>query len=184
MAKRRKGKLNLLEALKLVDEATYSRGYPDDGTGVAGDDDRPPGNIVYGEKYKKTPYFNRLTLYDKIWKVDLGEWTWDDFELSGGMEDLRNYSNTLQSMKDLFPKETWDNIWKRMKYVSPEKATKDFIAAGQPWRKGGEGQTGVDNFDHVEIDMKKGRSTSFKDAEVTDDKLKESLERRIGDLII
>ena len=47
MAKQRKGKLNLLEALELLDEATTSNGYPDDGSGVAGDDDRPPGNIVY-----------------------------------------------------------------------------------------------------------------------------------------
>lgn len=183
MSKKRKGKYTLYEALNLLDEATYSRGYPDDGTGVAGDDDRPPGNIVYGEKYKKAPYFNKLTLYDKIWKVDLGDWTWDEFELSGGMEDLRNYSNTLQGMKELFPKETWKNVWKRMKYVSPEDATKGFIDAGQPWRKGGEDQAGVDKHDHVEVDMNK--RFEFKDAEVEDKGLKEdTLVDRLYDITL
>lgn len=177
MARKRKGSLNLTEALDLLDEATTSRGYPNDGTGVAGDDDRPPGNIVYGEKYKKTPYFNKLTTFQKSWEVDIGDWTWDEFKNSGGMEDLRNYSNTIQSMKDLFPKETWEMIWKRMKYVSPDAATAAFKDAGQPWRKGGEDQTGSEKHAHADIDMNK-------DGEFEDATVKESIENRINDIIL
>lgn len=173
MSRKRRGKFNLSEALDFLSETTYSRGYPDDGTGVAGDDDRPPGNIVYGEKYKRTSYFNRLTDYQDSWEVDIGDWTWDEFENSSGMEDKMNYSNTLMGMKDLFPKKTWDNIWRRMKYVSPAKATADFKKAGQPWRKGGEDQAGVDKNPHIEIDVDKGGK--IKDADVSTKKLTEKI---------
>ncbi len=182
MSKKRKGNFNLIESIDLL-EATTSRGYPDDGSGVAGDDDRPPGNIVYGQKYKKVPYFNRLTDFQERWGVDLGNWAWDEFEHSMGMEDYENYSNTLQSMKDLFPKETWDNIWKRMKNVPDALTTKRFKDAGQPWRKGGEDQTGDDKEDHVEIDMDKGGT--FKNSKVTNTTIKESnLMNRIDDIIL
>jgi len=157
-------KKTLLEALELMPEATYSRGYPDDGTGVAGDDDRPPGNIVYGEKYKKAPYFNKLTSFQQNWEVDTGDWSWDEFEHSQGMEDLANYSNTIKSMSDLFPKETWNNMWKRMKNVPDSLTTKRFKDAGQPWRKGGKDQLGVDKEAHV--DIKTDKEGDFKDAEV------------------
>lgn len=177
MSKKRKGKYTLSEALDML-EATISNNYPDNGTGVAGDDDRPPGNIVYGQKYKRTPYFNKLTDYQDSWDVDLGDWTWDEFENSGGMEDKRNYSNTLQGMKDLFPKEVWDTIWKRMKYVSPAKATSDFKKAGQPWRKGGEDQAGVDKNPHVEIDAKPN-GAKFKSADVN-----EKLTKKINKIVL
>ena len=150
---RKKG-LSLLDALKLI-EATVSRGYPDDGTGVAGDDDRPPGNIVYGEKYKKTPYFNRITTFLKSWEVDLSDWKWDEFENSTGMEDFDNYSNTLQGMEDLFPEDTWRRVWAKMKNVPDALVTKRFKIAGQPWRKGGEDQLGVDKEAHVDVDANK-----------------------------
>lgn len=157
-------KKTLLEALELMPEATYSRGYPSDGTGVAGDDDRPPGNIVYGEKYKKVPYFNKLTDFQEKWDVDDGDWYWDEFENSQGMEDIDNYSNTIKSMNDLFPKETWNNMWKRMKQVPDRVTTLRFKQAGQPWRKGGKDQLGVDKVAHVDVDInKKGE---FKDAEI------------------
>ncbi len=175
--KKRKGRLNLLEALLFL-EATVSRGYPDDGTGIAGDDDRPPGNIVYGEKYKKVPFFNKLTDYQKRWGVDLSDWSWDEFEHSGGMEDFDNYSNTLDSMRDLFPKETWNRVWNRMKNVPDALVTKRFKQAGQPWRKGGEDQLGVDKETHVDVDVDKGGS--FKDADVKD----ESLLAKIDNIIL
>ncbi len=174
MSRKRKGRYTLSEAIDLL-ETTSATDYPDNGTGVATDDDRPPGNIVYGEKYKKEPYFNRLTDFQKTWKVDLGDWTWDEFKWSGGMEDVRNYSNTLQGLKDLLPKETWDNIWKRMKYVSPAKATKGFKDALQPWRKGGEDQTGGVNEPHAEIDAYKD-GAKFKDADVTKKKIAEKID--------
>ena len=50
MSRKRKGKYTLTEALDIVSEATTAQNYPDDGSGVAGDDDRPPGNIVFGQK--------------------------------------------------------------------------------------------------------------------------------------
>lgn len=157
-------KKTLLEALELMPEATTSRGYPDDGTGIAGDDDRPPGNIVYGEKYKKVPFFNRLTDFQKQWKVDHGEWKWDEFEHSQGMEDIDNYSNTIRSMRDMFPEDTWNNMWKRMKHVPDDLTTLRFKQAGQPWRKGGKDQLGVDKEAHLDVDMNK--DGEFEDAEV------------------
>ena len=177
MARKRKGRLNLYEALMFL-EATVSRGYPSDGTGVAGDDDRPPGNIVYGEKYKKIPYFNKLTDFQERWDVDSGEWTWDEFEHSMGMEDIDNYSNTIKSMDDLFPKETWDNMWKRLKHVPDALTTLRFKQAGQPWRKGGDDQLGVDKEPHVDVDMNK--DGEFKDADIKD----ESLMSRIDNITL
>jgi len=161
-------KKTLLEALDLMPEATVSRGYPDDGTGVAGDDDRPPGNIVYGEKYKRAPYFNRLTSFQKNWEVDTGDWKWDEFEHSQGMEDIDNYSNTIKSMNDLFPEETWNNMWKRMKNVPDSLTTLRFKQAGQPWRKGGKDQLGVDKETHVDIETDK--DGDFKDAKVKNER--------------
>jgi hypothetical protein len=186
MSRKRKGKYTLSEALDLL-EATTAQDYPDNGTGIAGDDDRPPGNIVYGEKYKRTPYFNKLTDFQDSWEVDLSDWTWDEFEMSGGMEDKRNYSTTLKSMKDLFPKETWNNVWKkRMKFVSKAKATKGFKDAGQPWRKGGEDQTGNNNPTHMEVDIDKGGS--FKDSNRKDfhkkDDAHSKLTNKIDNLVL
>lgn len=165
---RKKGRLKLLDALNLL-EATTAKNYPDNGTGIAGDDDRPPGNIVYGEKYKKVPYFNRLTDFQERWGVDLSDWKWDEFEHSMGMEDLDNYSNTLQSMKDLFPKQTWENMMKRFKNVPDSLATLRFKQAGQPYRKGGKDQVGSDKETHVDVDMNK--DGEFKDAEIKNEEL-------------
>lgn len=161
-------KKTLLEALELMPEATVSRGYPDNGTGVATDDDRPPGNIVYGEKYKRVPYFNRLTDFQQNWDVDAGDWSWDEFENSMGMEDIDNYSNTIKSMDDLFPKETWNNMWKRMKNVPDALTTLRFKQAGQPWRKGGVDQVGVDKEPHVDVEM--GKDGKFKDADLKNER--------------
>jgi len=174
---RKKGRLNLFEALEFlgntIPEATVSRGYPSDGTGVAGDDDRPPGNIVYGEKYKKVPFFNKLTDYQEKWGVDLSDWKWDEFEHSMGMEDYDNYSDTIQAMKDLFPEEVWRRVWSKMKKVPDALTTKRFKQAGQPWRKGGEDQmSDLDGEPHADVEADK--YGSIKGADV-----KESLVGRI-----
>lgn len=118
-----------------IDETIWSAyNYPDDGRGISTDDDRPPGNILIGVKYKKIPFFNRLTTFTRNWDMDVGNWKWDHFENAGGMEDYDNYSQTLQSMKHLFPEETWNSIWKHMSQVSDKEAKSDFKKAGQPWR--------------------------------------------------
>jgi hypothetical protein len=172
MSRKRKGKYTLSEALDLL-EATTVQNYPDNGTGVAGDDDRPPGNIVYGEKYKRTPYFNKLTDFQDSWEVDLSDWKWDEFENSAGMEDKNNYSNTLRGLKDLLPKETWNHIVKRFKYVSPADVDKGFDDAGQPWRKSKEDQLGGEEEPFVDIDATK--DGKLKDTEVSNDKLAEKI---------
>lgn len=171
MSRKRKGKYTLTEALDILSDATTVQNYPDDGTGVSTDDDKAPGTGIFGEKYKRTSYFNRLTNYQDSWDVDDGDWTWDEFDNCGGMEDERNYSDTLKAMKDLFPKETWENMWKRMKYVSPKAATKGFIDAGQPWRKGGKSQTGSVKNIHMEIDAKP-KGSKFKDAKKKNNPIK------------
>ena len=127
MERKRKRKIKL-------DESTLVKNYPDDGTGVATDDDRPPGNILIGTKFKPTDYFNKLTTFSRNWDYDTGKWKWDHFEMAGGMEDYDNYSQTLQTMKSLFPEETWDNIWNRMTQVGDKETTRDFAKAGQPHR--------------------------------------------------
>ncbi len=188
---RKKGRLNLLEAIDFLDdtapkgpigpipEATVTRGYPDDGTGVAGDDDMPPGNIVYGERYKRTPYFNRLTSFQDSWENDPDEWTWDFFDNSQGMEDFDNYSDTLKGMEDLFTKKQWKDVWKRMKNVPDNVVTRQFTKKGQPWRKGGEDQLGSGSKEtYVDID-------AGKDGQVKDTKLKtESLMKKINDITL
>ena len=120
---------------KKLDETTWSGGnYPDDGTGIATDDDRPPGNILLGSKFKETDFFNRLTTFSRNWDYDAGDWKWDHFEMAQGMEDFDNYSQTLQTMKSLFPEETWNNIWKRMSQVPDAETDQEFRQAVQPHR--------------------------------------------------
>ena len=67
-------------------------------------------------------------------------------------------------MRDMFPKDTWDNMWKRMKHVPDDLTTLRFKQAGQPWRKGGKDQLGVDKETHLDVDMNK--DGEFEDAEV------------------
>lgn len=131
---------------KDLKETTWSGGnYPDDGTGVATDDDRPPGNILLGPKYKEKPFFNRLTSFVRNWEPDIGDWKWDHFEMAGGMEDYDNYSQSLQTMASLFPDDTWENVWKRMTQVGDKETDRSFDKAGQPWRDAETGQIGKDD---------------------------------------
>jgi hypothetical protein len=106
------------DILDKLNEAIVVGNYPDDGsTGIASDDDMPPGNIVFGDKYKTTNnYFNRLTGFKKQYETDLSKWYWDEFENSTGMEDPDNYSETLDSME-----ERWPNMFKHIKKSVPEK---------------------------------------------------------------
>jgi hypothetical protein len=101
------------------DEAGNS--YPDDGSGIAGDDDRPPGNILMGPRFERRDYFNKLTQYSTIWDYDDKEnFKWDYFKELVGQDDYGNYSETLKSMNKLFPEEVWNNAWKKMRNV-PDK---------------------------------------------------------------
>jgi len=112
-------RIELIE--KYLFETTYADSYPDFGTGIASDDDFPSGNIVFGQKFKKVPYKNRLTGYDKVWGLDDSDWTWDEFENSKGMEDPQNYSDTLKKLADVVPD---FNFYHRLKRKVPVKDVK------------------------------------------------------------
>jgi hypothetical protein len=112
----------------------HKYGFPDDGSGITTDDDRPPGNILIGTKYKPTKYFNKLTPFNRNWDIDNGNWKWDEFENAEGMEDFTNYSQTLKDLKTLLPDETWENIWKHMRQTSDKEVTADFKKTGWPDR--------------------------------------------------
>jgi hypothetical protein len=118
--------------------------YPDDGSGVASDDDRPPGNIIFGPRSVRRKYFNKLTNYSSIWDYDdVEDFKWNYFENLEGQEDFGNYSETLKSMKDLFPEEVWDSIWKKMKNVPDAEVEKMFKKQLKPERDA-ENQLGKD----------------------------------------
>lgn len=100
---------------KYLIETTFADSYPDTG-GICGDDDFSPGNILMGLKYRKSSYRNRLTGYDKIWKVHDGDWKWDEFENSKGMENPDSYSDTLKKLDDVVPD---FDFYKRLKRKVP-----------------------------------------------------------------
>lgn len=109
--------------------------YPDDGSGIAGDDDRPPGNIILGPRSVRREYLNKLTQYNTIWDYDGEEnFKWDYFHGLAGQDDYNNYSDTLKSMEKLFPEDTWKDTWKKMKNVPDKEVIKRFHTGGQPWR--------------------------------------------------
>jgi hypothetical protein len=122
----------------LLESGMITGGYPDDGsTGPASDDDMPPGNIVWGPRYKRGEYYNKLTPYNSIWRHDEeGGWYWNWFENSTGMDDPDNYSEDLKKMKDLFPDDTWNVAWRaiRKKDVPDKEVDRRFDIKGQPYR--------------------------------------------------
>lgn len=131
---------------KYLFESTFSDSYPDTG-GVAGDDDFPPGNIVFGMKFKKVPYKNRLTGFDKIWAADDGEWTWDEFENSKGMEDPENYSEILQALDDVVPN---FNFYRRLqKKVSDKDVEANYDRT--PQTRDPDTQLGKDDVDTADV---------------------------------
>ena len=131
---------------KYFSESTISNSYPDFG-GIAGDDDFPPGNIVYGLKFKKVPYRNRLTGYQKVWDVDNGKWKWDEFENSKGMEDPENYSDTLRKLGDVVPK--FDFYRRLRRKVSDKDIESNYDRTPQTRDK--ETQLGRDDVETAEV---------------------------------
>jgi len=119
--------------------------YPDDGSGISGDDDRPPGNILIGSKFRELPFFNKLTNFTRNWEPDPDKWKWDHFEMAQGMEDYDNYSQSLQAMASIFPEKTWEKVWMRMSQVGDKETDKSFDKAGQPHRTAKTGQIGKDD---------------------------------------
>ena len=131
---------------KYLIESTFSDSYPDLG-GIAGDDDFPPGNIVFGQKFKKIPYKNRLTGYDKVWGLDNGEWKWDEFENSKGMEDPENYSDTLKKLDNVVPN---FDFYRRLKRKVPVKDIKTNYDR-TPQTRDPETQLGKDDVETAEV---------------------------------
>jgi hypothetical protein len=87
---------------KYLDETIILGNYPDTG-GIASDDDAPPGNIVYGSRYKRKNYSNRLTTYNSIWDVDdKSNFKWDWFKNCVGMDDPDNYHPTIRGLKGIY----------------------------------------------------------------------------------
>ena len=131
---------------KYITETTVTNNYPDVG-GIVGDDDFPPGNIVFGNKSKKIPYKNRLTGYEMIWDVDDGEWKWDEFENSKGMEDIDNYSDTLEKLDKIIPN---FDISRHMKPNVPDhEYSNDYNRT--PQKKNSKNKTGYDNDKSVDV---------------------------------
>lgn len=131
---------------KYLTETIYADSYPDF-SGIAGDDDFPPGNIVFGQKFKKIPYKNRLTGYDKVWGLDDSEWKWDEFENSKGMEDEDNYSDTLKTLSDVIPN---FNFYHRLKRkVSDKDVESNYNRT--PQTRDPETQLGKDDVETAEV---------------------------------
>ena len=107
---------------KKLDETTYTHSYTNDGFGVVGDDDFPPGNIVFGDKYNRKMVTNRLTGAYPNFYVDASDWKWDVFSGSKGMESKENYSDTLDKFaKKNSPIKRDDfDIWKHVKTRSKD----------------------------------------------------------------
>jgi hypothetical protein len=92
---------------KYLKEETSTGGYPSDGTGISGDDDLPTGTGVFGDKYVPEMVPNRLTGATKRYAPSTEEWNWNEFENSTGMGSQKNYSETLDSMVNLFGERFW-----------------------------------------------------------------------------
>jgi len=142
---------------KYLSESTWTgmgdeagNAYPDDGSGIAGDDDRPPGNIILGPRSKRRDYFNKLTQYSSIWDYDDKEdFKWDYFENLVGQDDYGNYSETLKSMDNLFPNDAWWNAWKKMKNIPDAEVDARFRKQLKPERDA-DTQLGTDKEETVE----------------------------------
>lgn len=181
MSKKRKGKCNLLEALDLISESTVAGNYPDTG-GIAGGDDTPTSNILLAPRYKEISYFNRLTSFNRNWTHDDSDWKWDVFANAKGQESLDSYSNTLQSMKSLFPKKTWELAWGRMKKVSDKSTIATFKQSGKEDRDV-KNQLGKEKDPHAEVDVKKNQEVTGSTIK-NEERKKNNLINRINRVII
>lgn len=92
---------------KYLKETTIAGAYPSDGTGISGDDDLPTGTGVIGDKYVPEMVPNRLTGATKRYAPATNNWNWNEFENCTGMGSQKNYSDTLDSMTDLFGERFW-----------------------------------------------------------------------------
>lgn len=107
---------------KYLKEATISGTYPSDGTGISGDDDLPTGTGVIGDKYVPEIVPNRLTGATKRYAPATTKWNWNEFDNSKGMGSQKNYSDTLDSMVDLFGDRFWAHTDRRRSdKLNPEK---------------------------------------------------------------
>ena len=81
---------------KYLKESTVAGAYAETGPkAMAGDDDFPTGNIIMGDKYKKTGYYNKLTNFNVNWVPDLNNWGWLDFDSTVPQGSIDAYSETL-----------------------------------------------------------------------------------------
>jgi hypothetical protein len=104
--------------------------------GPAAAEDNPPGHGYLGHRYRRGDYYNRLTNFQTIWKVDDQEkFDWSYFPLAKGQEDWSNFSTTIEGLGKLFPEETWNNVVKKMTNVPKKVRSKRFdVLKKQPYR--------------------------------------------------
>ncbi len=107
---------------KYLKESSFTQGYNDNV--LAGDDDFPTGNILIGDKYKKTTYYNKLTNFNVNWVPDTGKWTWDHFGAARGQESKDVYSDTLKKSPQA------DRLFAHMKDKPPRSIPKNLRALG------------------------------------------------------
>jgi hypothetical protein len=82
---------------KYLKESTTAGAYAETGPkAIAGDDDFPTGNIIMGDRYKKTGYDNRLTSFDVNWVPDDSNWGWVDFDSTKPQSSVHAYHDTLK----------------------------------------------------------------------------------------
>lgn len=101
------------DILDKIDEATYVGAYPSDGSGVATDDDLPPGTFVFGDKMVPVNVPNRLTGATKKYVTadDLNQdWNYNEFDNSKSMGSLDSYSDTLKDLKGALADRLWKHV--------------------------------------------------------------------------
>lgn len=144
-----------------IKESTYTQGYGDET--MAQDDDYPTGNILMGDKYIKSPYYNKLTSFDVNWAPDAGKWDWTDFEACGGMGSKQSYNDTLKDNNTAISK---DRIFAHMTNKEPVPIPKNLRALGNEvlpntdaW--GTEKTTGETDQNKVDTDTEPEEKTIF-----------------------
>ena len=83
---------------KYLIESTVAGAYAETGPkAISGDDDFPTGNILMGDKFKRTNYYNRLNSFNINWvPEDDGDWKWSDFEAALPQSSVDAYHDTLK----------------------------------------------------------------------------------------
>lgn len=99
-------------------------GYPDDGSGVASDDDAAPGTTVFGDKMVPVVVPNRLTgeTIKYVPAADVGhDWNYDEFNNSMSMGSYKSYSDTLDGLNKLLGDRHWKHTDNRKFRMSQDK---------------------------------------------------------------